>query len=156
MKNIPIVLAAVLLFAPAAMAQGEVSSAEILGIDTTLPHSPYAAGYVMDDSVGEAVITVVALDAEGNPVAGAPVEWRVANNGSGAAYVVGSSREQPQGLAVVGRGEERPIDGGVTGADGRAHLVVDSFRSGDATVSVTVGGVEAETYSGGGMRVVWF
>lgn len=156
MKKFGVAFAVVLFVASIAFAQSEVASAEIQGIDTTLPHSRYVSGYMLDDSVGEAVITVLALDADGQPVEGAEVVWTVTNRGSNLGFVVGSSSDRPQSLVTVRGSQERTVDGGVTGPDGRAYLVVDSFRSGDIVVTVTVGGVPAETYSGGGMRVVWF
>lgn len=142
-----------LLLAPAALAQ--VASAEIVGIGTTAAHSRGASGWTLDGSVGEVEIVVLALDAAGNPVAGAPVTWTVQNGTENVVYIVDASAPLPAG-AHAHQGADLTLDGGVTGADGRAYLTVDSLTAGDARFPVTVGGAEAKDYSGSDMRVVWF
>lgn len=145
---------ALVLFGGLASAQ-QVAAAEFQGVDFTLPHSPGVSGWLHDSSVGEAVIVVIAYDAAGKPVAGAPVVWTVKNSKPDVAYVVASSVPS-QGRAHAYHDVPLEVDGGVTGADGRAFIVIDSLTAGDLKVGVTVGGVTAETYSGGDMRVVWF
>lgn len=150
-------LAAVLvaLSAGAALAQGQVATVEFKGVDTTLPHSRGVTGWQADGSVGEATILVLALDASGKPVAGAPVEWTVTNATDAVAYVV--QGDGVQDLARAYKTRPATILGGTTGADGTARLVLDSLTVGDAKVAAVVGGVEGKTYDGGGaMRVVWF
>lgn len=149
-----LVAATACLAAAAAYAQGSVASAEFKGVDMTLPHSPGVSGWLADGSVGEGTIVVLALDASGNPVAGAPVTWTVNNATDAVVYVVAGD-----GVADVVpayNGMPVSITGGTTGPDGTARLVVDSLTPGDTKVAVEVGGVGAETYSGGDMRVVWF
>ena len=154
MKKILLALAFSGLIASAAFAQ-DVATAEILGVEMTRPHSTHVFALVRDDSVGEAIIEVQALDGDGNPVAGAPVQWMLSNNGSTIAYVVGSS-DMSSTLVPVTMSADVTVDGGVTDAEGRAYLVVDAFQTSDVSVAVTIGGVEAKTYRGRNMRVVWF
>lgn len=154
MKQFALALAIFAFTASIAFAQ-DVATAEILGVEMTRPPSTHVFALVYDDSVGEAVIEIRALDADGNPVAGAPVEWRIHNNGSTIAYVVGSS-DMSSMLAPVTTAADVTVDGGVTDADGRAYLVVDAFTTSDVSVAVTIGGVDAKTYRGRDMRVVWF
>lgn len=148
------VLSAILL--PFAFAQAQVDSAEIQGVEITLPHSPNVSGWQLDDSVGEARIVVLALDANGDPVEGAHVEWRLHNRSSNLAFVVGVSGDSDFDTASIYTVRDRLVDGGTTDADGRAYIVLDARTSGDVSVSVTVGGVEASGYGGRSMRVVWF
>lgn len=149
-------LIASLALAVGATALAQVASAEILNVDATAPHSRGVAAWVHDDSVGEVTILVEARDAAGNPVAGAPVSWTVRNTTDNLAFVVGSSAMMGGSAISAHNGVEVSVDGGVTDENGRAYLVLDSQTAGDARVHVEVGGVAAETYSGGDMRVVWF
>lgn len=154
MKQFALTLAFFAFIASVAFAQ-DAATAEILGVEMTRAHSTHVYALSRDDSVGEAVIEIRALDADGNPVAGAPVEWMIHNNGSTIAYVVGSSDMASMFVAVTSVADVT-VDGGVTDADGRAYLVVDAFTTSDISVAVTAGGVEAKTYRGKDMRVVWF
>ena len=144
------------IFFVSASAFAQVASAEILGVAETRAKSPGLSGLVRDDSVGEVVILIRALDAAGNPVADAPLSWSVKNSSDNAAYVVGSSASMSQLLERVFKVMPISLDGGVTDANGEAYLVVDSSAVGDMSIAVNVGGVDAKTYDGGDMRVVWF
>lgn len=143
-----------LAFAGTAIAQ--VASAEVLNVDATAPHSRGVSAWVHDESVGEVIVLIEARDASGNPVAGAPVSWTVRNTTENLVFVVGSSAMMGGDATGVYSSAEVAIDGGVTDQNGQAYLVLDSQTAGDARVHVEVGGVVAETYSGGDMRVVWF
>ncbi len=143
-------------FAFGALAQAQVATAEVLGVETTSAPSTGVDAWLEDGSVGEVQVTVRALDANGNPVAGAPVQWRVDNLGSMIVYVVGSSAGVPGAPLSVYTAVDTHVDGGVTDANGEAFLLVDSMFSGDARVFVTVGGVDGKTYRGRDMRIVWF
>jgi hypothetical protein len=153
-RTLVLAIALVSLTAGTALAQGQVASAEFQGVDMTLPHSRGVSGWMADGSVGEGTVVVLALDAAGNPVAGAPVAWTVTNATDSVVYVVAGNGVSD--VLSAYNGMALSITGGTTGADGTARLVVDSLSSGDARVAVEVGGMEAETYSGGSMRVVWF
>lgn len=133
----------------------QVATAEFLGVDPTAPHSRGVAAWSHDGSVGEVVLTIEARDADGNPVAGAAVAWSVRNTTDSLVFVVGSSAMMGGG-ATVYNGRIVDLDGGVTDADGRAYLVLDSQTAGDARIHAEVDGVAAETYNGGDIRVVWF
>ncbi|MCA9835737.1 MAG: Ig-like domain-containing protein [Trueperaceae bacterium] len=142
------------LFLSSAWAQ--VASAEILGVDETRPHSVELEALRPDGSVGEVIIRVRALDGSGNPVAGAPVSWLVKNSKTTPAYVVGSSASMAPMLGRAYAGADLSVDGGVTDENGEAYLVVDARTSGDTRVAVNVGGMDAKTYDGNDMRIVWF
>lgn len=147
-----LLLSLVLVFAGIGFAQ--VATAEVQGVELTAAKSPEGTGAVMDESVGEKTILVIALDADGNPVADAPVSWTIANGTENTVYVVGSSHMME---ATMAEGEaELVVDGGVTNENGEAYLTVDSETPGDTKVLVTVGEVEGKTYRGKDMRVVWF
>lgn len=149
------VIVVAVLFGGLAAAQ-QVATAEFQGVDFTLPHSPGVSGWLADGSVGEARIVVLALDADGNAVAGAPVMWTVRNAVSDVAYVVDASADDHQ-LATAYEGADLVVQGGVTDADGQAFLVLDSLTAGDLTAIATVGSATATSYDGGeAMRVVWF
>lgn len=141
---------------PVALAQPQADSAEILGVEVTLPSSPIVSGWQLDDSVGEARIVVRALDANGDPVQGVPVQWRLQNRSANLAFVVGINGQSDFQTLSIYTVSDRVVDGGTTDADGRAYIVLDSRTSGDVSVSVTVGSVEASGYGGRSMRVVWF
>jgi hypothetical protein len=134
----------------------QVAAAEVQGVETTASHSTGVSGWLHDGSVGEVTVLVRALDADGNPVAGAPVLWTVRNRTDAIVYVVGSSAMMGGDPIGTYSGMLKSVDGGVTDANGEAYLVVDSQTPGDASVLVTVGGVQGETYRGRDMRVVWF
>ena len=138
------------------LAAAQVATAEFQGVDATAPKSPEASATLRDESVGETTILVRALDAEGNPVAGATVAWTVINSTSELVYVVGSSATMDEMLEQVDGETEVMLEGGVTDENGEAYLIVDSATAGDARVAVSVNEVAGETYSGGNMRVVWF
>lgn len=143
------------LFGAYAAAQN-VASAEFQGVDTTLPHTPGVSGWLSDGSVGEATFVVLASDASGNPVAGVPVVWTVLNSADDVAYVVSTSAEESM-TASAYKGKALVIDGGVTGEDGLAFIVLDSLTAGDAKAGATVGESNAVTYDGKDtVRVVWF
>ena len=145
-----------LLAASAAVAQeAAVATAEVLGIAETRPRSPEASGALEDDSVGEVIVRVRALDASGAPVAGAPVVWTLTNRTSGAAYVVALSAEHDLPILVFGS-FETTVDGGVTDENGEAYLVLDARTAGDVSMVVHVGEQEAATDDGSDMRIVWF
>ncbi len=137
-------------------ALAQIATAEIQGIDETRPHSIELDAVRLDGSVGEVVITVLALDAGGNPVAGAAVSWVVQNSKETPAYVVGSSAAMAAMLGRAYKGADLSVDGGVTNENGEAYLVVDARTSGDTKVAVNVGGIDAKTYDGNDMRIVWF
>lgn len=151
-------LTALLTLVAGAHAQqsGEVASAEIPGVEATRSHSQNVQAWRLDDSLGEVRVVVRALDADGDPVAGAPVQWRVANLGDTLVYVVGASTDLPDVPLSAYTVRELTIDGGTTDDAGEAFLVLDAMSAGDARVFVDVGGVEAKTYDGRDMRVVWF
>lgn len=152
MRKSFVLFALTTLLGGAALAQ--VSSADILGVDETRPRSETGTALYADDSTGEVTIRVRALDAGGNPVAGAPVTWTLTNRTPAPAYVVGSSAAS--GLQLLFGGSELPLEGGTTDANGEAYLTVDAQSAGDVSVAVTLGGVDAKTYDGNNMRVVWF
>ncbi|CAN5908150.1 hypothetical protein BH24DEI2_BH24DEI2_23480 [soil metagenome] len=152
MKRPFVLLALATLFGGAALAQ--VSSADILGVDETRPHSETGTALFADDSTGEVTVRVRALDANGDPVAGAPVSWTLSNRTSALAYVVGSSAES--GVLLVFGSSELPLEGGATDANGEAYLTIDAQSAGDVSLAVTVGGVDAKAYDGNNLRVVWF
>jgi hypothetical protein len=156
MKKFVALFVLLALLLPIALAQPQVDSVEIQGVEITLPHSPNVSGWQLDDSVGEARIVVRALDANGDPVEGAHVQWRLHNRTSNLAFVVGHSGDSDFGTVSIYSIRDRVVDGGMTDADGRAYIVLDSRTSGDVSVSVTVGGVEGSGYGGRSMRVVWF
>lgn len=143
------------LFGAYAAAQ-QVATAEFQGVDTTLPHTPGVSGWLSDGSIGEATFVVLASDASGKPVAGAPVVWTVMNSADDVAYVVATSAESSM-TASAYKGRALVIDGGVTDASGRAFIVLDSLTAGDAKAGATVGESQAVTYEGkDAVRVVWF
>ena len=143
-----------LLAGSAVLAQ--VAVAEFPGVETTAAHSPDFSGWLRDGSVGEVTVLVRALDADGNPVAGAPVMWTVHNRTDSVVYVIGSSAMMGDMPILTYNGVLRDIDGGVTDENGEAYLVVDSHTVGDASVIVMVDGVQGVTYRNRDMRVVWF
>lgn len=145
------VLAALVLGA----AFAQVESAEVLGIADTRPSSTGSSALYQDDSVGEVLVRVRALDAGGNPVPGASVSWVLTNRTAATAYVVGSSAAGAYPVILFG-GSDTTVDGGVTDENGEAYLVVDARSAGDVSMVITVGGVEAKSYDGSDMRVVWF
>jgi hypothetical protein len=141
----------------AGSALAQVATVEVLGVETTAARSASVVDALLkDDSVGEVAVVIRAVDAGGNPVAGAAVSWRVQNRTGNTVYVVGSSATMAPMLERAVEGVELAIDGGVTDADGNAYLLVDSATSGDSRVFVTVDGVDGKTYRGRDMRVVWF
>jgi hypothetical protein len=150
MKRLVILLALVAF----AWASAQVSSAEILGIDDTRPHSAPGTALIQDGSVGEVTVRVRALDGGGNPVANAPVVWTLTNRTDRPAFVVGGGEGWPLGLIVFGR-DTLTLEG-MTDADGVAYLVVDAQTAGDVSIAVRAGDVDAKTYDGNNMRVVWF
>ncbi|UCH25310.1 MAG: hypothetical protein JSV66_15470 [Trueperaceae bacterium] len=157
MKRNLLGLITLLGIALAGSALAQVATVEVVGVEATAPHSPSVVNALLrDESVGEVAVVIRALDAGGNPVAGAAVSWRVQNRTGNTVYVVGSSAVMAQMLERAVEGFDLAIDGGVTDADGHAYLVVDSATSGDARVYVTVDGVDGKTYDGRDMRVVWF
>lgn len=156
MKKTVVTLMMALLFSLGASVLAQVASAEILGIDETRPRSPELSAIRHDNSVGEVVITVRALDASGNPVAGAEVSWLIKNSKDSPAYVVGSSASMAAMLGRVYKGEDLSVAGGVTNSAGEAYLVVDARTAGDITIVANVAGVAAKTYEGRDMRIVWF
>ena len=156
MKKIILSIFAVCALFLMGSALAQVASAEIQGIDETRPHSLELDAIRRDGSVGEVVITVLALDASGNPVAGAAVSWLVKNSKETPAYVVGSSASMAAMLGRAYAGADLTIDGGVTDENGEAYLVVDARTSGDTRIAVNVGGIDAKTYDGNDMRIVWF
>lgn len=133
----------------------QVATVEVQGVEATRPQSPDDTGMVLDESVGEVNIVIVAMDADGNPVADAPVSWTVLNATETPVYVVGSSAMMEE-MQMAEMESELMIDGGVTNEAGEAYLVVDSATAGDTKVFVTVDEVEGKTYDGRDMRVVWF
>jgi len=147
---------AISLFGVFGLAAAQVASAEFQGVDATAPKSPEASATLRDESVGETSVLVRALDAEGNPVAGATISWTVINSTGETVYVVGSSASMDELLEQVDGEAELMLEGGVTDENGEAYLIIDSATAGDASVAVTVDDVAGETYSGGNMRVVWF
>ncbi len=152
MKRYPTLLA--VLFALFS-AHAQVTTAEVLGIAETRPHSEAGTALYEDGSVGEVIVRVRALDAGGNPVAGAAVAWVLTNSTTGTAYVVGSSADHDVPLILIGS-SDLMVEGGMTDENGEAYLVVDSRSAGDVSMVVTVGELEAKTYDAGDMRVVWF
>lgn len=152
-RSLSFVIFLAALLSSLALAQ-QPASAEFLGVATTLPHSRGVSGWLADGSVGEATFVVIARDAAGNPLAGVPVTWTLTNSGSSLAYVVASSAGGQLGKAYPK--VKATINGGVTGADGRAFIVLDSLTAGDLSASASVGGLPAKTYDGGDQRVVWF
>ena len=156
MKQIVLALLGLATLGLAASALGQVTTAEVLGVETTAAASPDGSGSLRDNSVGEVTIVVRALDANGNPVAGAQVAWSVQNRTENVMYVVGTSASMEALSTAAYSSAQVAVDGGVTDADGKAYLVVDSPTPGDARVFVTVGGVDGKTYRGRDMRVVWF
>lgn len=149
-------LAALVLLALAPVALGQVATAEVQGVEATSPTSRHAQAWQADGSVGEVRVLVRALDAAGDPVAGAPVTWRVENIGDDVVYAVDASAGLPSAPLSAHTVQELEIDGGTTDANGDAWLVLDSMTAGDVQVYITVGGVEAKTFDGRDMRIVWF
>lgn len=144
-----------LLLGGTAAAQGEVAAAEILGVETTAAHSRGIAGWARDGSVGEVPIQVRALDASGNPVAGAEVVWTITNATPNLVYAVEASGAM-EALPLRVYSARPVVVRGTTDADGIATLVLDSATAGDASIAVTVDGMPAQTYRERDMRVVWF
>ena len=138
------------------LASAQVASAEFQGVETTAAKSPEASATLRDESVGETQVLVRALDADGNPVAGAAVSWTLQNRTSEPVHVVGSSVSMGEMLETLAGEAELMLDGGVTDENGEAYLVLDSGTAGDASVIVMVDEVQGETYRGRDMRVVWF
>lgn len=157
MKKLPYTLLALAATLLLSLAFAQVDLVEVLGVDATVPHSDEAAASVADDSVGEVRINVRAVDANGDPVEGATVTWRIENATGNPVQAVDSNAMTAEDEAVsASEGEPVEIEGGTTDENGEAFLVVDSATVGDATVHVVIDGVEGFTYSGGPMRVVWF
>lgn len=144
-----------LLIAFVSVGFAQVATVEVQGVEATRPQSPGDTGMVLDESIGEVNIVIVATDADGNPVADAPVSWTVLNAKETAVYVVGSSATMDE-MQMAEMDTELVLDGGVTDENGEAYLVVDSATAGDTKVFVTVDEVEGKTYDGRDMRVVWF
>lgn len=149
-------LAALALFALSAAAGAQVATAEVQGVEATSPASRHVQAWQADGSVGEVRVRVRALDAAGEPVADAPVTWRVENMGEAVVYVVDASAGLPSAPLSAHTVQELEIDGGTTDADGDAWLLLDSMTAGDVRVYITVGGIEAKTFDGRDMRIVWF
>lgn len=146
-----------LLVAFVGLGFAQVATVEVQGVEATSAKSPDDTGMVLDESVGEVKVVIVALDADGNPVADAPVSWTVLNAAEGPVYVVGSSAMMDTTMTDMAEMDaELIIDGGLTDANGEAYLVVDSATAGDTKVFVTVDEVAGKTYDGRDMRVVWF
>lgn len=133
----------------------QVTSAEVQGVETTAAKSAEGAD-VLDESVGEVQVLVIAMDADGNPVEGAAVSWTVQNNGSEPVYVLHTSGMMDMMENVVAAEAELVVDGGMTNENGEAYITVDSGAAGDSKVFVMVDDVEGKTYRGKDMRVVWF
>lgn len=133
----------------------QVTTAEVQGIAETVPKSSGLTALLQDGSIGEYKIVVRALDAAGNPVAGAVVTWTLKNNAASPSYVVGSSRGGKV-FARVYKGHNLSLDGGLTNEQGEAYIIIDSKTKGDTTIEVTVDKVAAKGYDGSSMRVVWF
>ena len=133
----------------------QVASVEVQGVEATRPQSPDDTGMMFDESIGEVQIVIIAMDADGNPVAGAPVSWTVLNAKETPVYVVSSSSMMDDTMTAEME-TELMIDGGMTDENGEAYLVVDSATAGDTKVFIMVDEVEGKTYDGRDMRVVWF
>ncbi len=146
----------VILLAMGSLALAQVEKVAVQGVETTRAHTRGIGAIVNDGSVGEAAIKIIVTDAAGNPVAGAPVVWKVKNQKANPVYVVGTSASSELMLVRVFEGQTVEIDGGVTNEQGEACIRLDSGSRGDAKVYVTAGGVEGKTYRGKDMRVVWF
>jgi len=134
----------------------QVATVEVQGVEATAAKSPGLTALLHDGSIGEVTVLVIATDANGNPVEGADVSWRLENRTTNPVYAVGSSAMMGSFLERASGQYEIAIMGGVTNAAGEAYLVIDSSMSGDARVYVMVEGVEGKTYDGRDMRAVWF
>jgi hypothetical protein len=146
----------ILVLALASAAWAQVAVAEVLDVADTLPRSPGISALLRDQSVGEKLIEVQGRDAAGNPVAGAEVIWTLSNRTDNPVYVVGHSGTTARILLRVLPRATLEVSGGVTDAEGKAYLIIDSGTAGDVIITVTVGGVSAKGYDGTDMRVVWF
>lgn len=157
MKHWTIKLVAVAALAVLSTAFAQVATVNILGVDPTSPSSDGYAAWSADGSVGEVTVRVEALDADGDPVPGARVTWRVENATPEIVWVVDMSGPGLGGSSKpVADTADRTLDGGTTGADGGAYVVLDAMHAADARVHVEIDGVAGESYSGGGLRIVWF
>ncbi len=155
-KAIVVLLGLGALFGTLATAQSQVATVEFQGVDMTMPHSPGVSGWLSDASVGEARIVLKALDAAGNAVPGAQVAWSITNSTDQVVYAVATSAVDEL-RATAYTGHTLVVDGGTTGPDGLAYLILDSLTAGDAKAAATVDGMAATTYDGKDtLRVVWF
>lgn len=157
MKHWTLKLVAIAVLAALSTAVAQVATVNILGVDPTSPSSDGFAAWSADGSVGEVTVRVEALDAAGDPVQGAQVSWRVENSTPEFVWVVEMSGPA-LGMASkpVADTAARTLDGGRTGDDGGAYIVLDAMRAADARVHVEIDGVAGEAYSGGALRIVWF
>lgn len=151
-KIICFVASLVLLMSVAAFAQ--VTKAEIQGVEFTLPPSEVGSSGTHDGSVGEAEIVVIAMDANGDPVADAAVSWTLRNRKTGMVFVVNNSGID--GLTGIYGQASLMFDGGVTDAEGKASITLDASAAGDIDVRVSIDEVDASGYGGRNMRIVWF
>lgn len=152
-KVLGLILALFIALTTTGLAQ--VASAEVQGVETTAAKSAQGAD-MLDESVGEVQVLVIALDADGSPVEGAAVSWTVQNNGAEPVYVLHTSGMMEMMENAAEAGAELMVDGGVTNEKGEAYITVDSGAAGDSKVFVMVDDVEGKTYRGKDMRVVWF
>lgn len=157
MKNWTLKLVAITLLALGATALAQVETVSILSVDVTSPTSDGVSAWRADDSVGEVTVRAQAVDADGNPVAGAEVVWTVENSTPQIAWIVASSGPALDASSKpVSDTTTLTLDGGTTNADGITTLTLDSDDAGDVNVYVEIDGVAGDAYRGGELRIVWF
>ena len=137
-------------------ALAQVTSAEVQSVEATAAKSAEGTAAILDESIGEVRVLIIATDEAGNPVEGATVSWTVQNNGSDPVYVLSTSGMMDMDISAVDAETELMVEGGVTDANGEAYIIVDSEAAGDSKVFVMIDEVEGKTYDGRDMRVVWF